>query len=352
MLEDVLEVTANFAFGNFVLDEGDRRLVADDKPIDLNGRYFDALALLVRERGRLVSKDRFMSEVWRGVPVTDEALTQCVRTLRRQLGDDASRPRFIETVPKHGYRFIAPVEIVERDLSAASAGRSNASQWTTSTGTAGTVGGALAGLIGGVIYGFAAASQSSVGAISVMLVLLTVMTAIGAIGAAGVSYGIATATWIRDRSWQWLTIGGAVGGLLVGALGKLLGHDSLLLLVGRSPGAITGAMEGCILGAAVGFAAYFAQGSRSPGRGFGIGAASGAVAGLVIAGAGGRLMLGSLALLAANFPGSRLRLGQIEAMFGEAGFGPATQYVSSALEAALFSGCVVAAMTIAGRRRG
>ena len=44
------------------------------------------------------------------MPVTDEALTQCIRTLRRKLGDDANRPRFIETVPKHGYRFIAPVE--------------------------------------------------------------------------------------------------------------------------------------------------------------------------------------------------------------------------------------------------
>ena len=60
-----------------------------------------------------MSKDRFLDEVWRGVPVTDEALTQCVRTLRRQLGDDAAEPRFIETVPKHGYRFIAPVRMAE-----------------------------------------------------------------------------------------------------------------------------------------------------------------------------------------------------------------------------------------------
>src|SRR6185503_19790630 len=60
-----------------------------------------------------ISKDRFLDEVWRGVPVTDEALTQCIKTLRRQLGDDAARPRFIETVPKHGYRFVAPVERLE-----------------------------------------------------------------------------------------------------------------------------------------------------------------------------------------------------------------------------------------------
>src|SRR5215212_4046030 len=103
-------MAGSFAFEQFVLDPDDRQLRRGADPVELNGRYFDALALLVREQGRLVSKDRFLDEVWRGVPVTDEALTQCIRTLRRQLGDDASSPIFIETVPKHGYRFIAPVE--------------------------------------------------------------------------------------------------------------------------------------------------------------------------------------------------------------------------------------------------
>src|SRR6187200_319668 len=98
-----------FRFDSFCLDPADRRLTRDGVPIELSGRYLDALALLVREPGRLVTKDRFMDEVWRGIPVTDEALTQCIRTLRRQLGDDATSPRFIETVPKHGYRFIAVV---------------------------------------------------------------------------------------------------------------------------------------------------------------------------------------------------------------------------------------------------
>src|SRR5919107_3632031 len=102
--------SGRFRFDRFVLDPGDRQLRQGDAPVELNARYLDALALLVGEAGKLVSKDRFMGEVWRGVPVTDEALTQCIKTLRRQLGDDAARPRFIETVPKHGYRFIAPVK--------------------------------------------------------------------------------------------------------------------------------------------------------------------------------------------------------------------------------------------------
>src|SRR6476646_8060378 len=105
--------SASFRFDRFCLDPAERQLTRDGTPVELNARYLDALVLLVREPGKLVSKDRFLDEVWKGVPVTDEALTQCIKSLRRQLGDDASRPRFIETVPKHGYRFIAPVEALD-----------------------------------------------------------------------------------------------------------------------------------------------------------------------------------------------------------------------------------------------
>lgn len=104
-----------FRFDCFTLDIGERILRRDDVVLDVSNRYFDALVLLVSEAGGLISKDRFMDEVWRGVPVTDEALTQCIKTLRRQLGDDAANPRLIETVPKHGYRFIAPVVVEESD---------------------------------------------------------------------------------------------------------------------------------------------------------------------------------------------------------------------------------------------
>src|SRR3982750_1526333 len=108
-------MSGSFRFEPFVIDAGERQLWNGDRRVELNGGYFYALALLVRDAGKLVSKDRFLDEVWRGVPVTDEALTQCIKTLRRQLGDDAARPRFIETVPKHGYRFIAPVDRIEND---------------------------------------------------------------------------------------------------------------------------------------------------------------------------------------------------------------------------------------------
>ncbi|RZJ85578.1 MAG: transcriptional regulator, partial [Brevundimonas sp.] len=75
-----------FHFDRFTLDAANRRLTEDGRPLELSPRYFDALLLLVREQGRLVSKTRFLDEVWRGVPVTDEALSQCIRALRRCLG--------------------------------------------------------------------------------------------------------------------------------------------------------------------------------------------------------------------------------------------------------------------------
>src|SRR5688572_17768583 len=173
--------SGGFRFDRFILDPRDRQLTRDGAPVELNARYLDALALLVSEAGRLVSKDRFLDEVWRGVPVTDEALTQCVRTLRRRLGDDAARPRFIETVPKHGYRFIAPVEAVDVEAvgpggAATAAARPDRDgplplDWRALLvqGGAGTIGGGAAGLVGGVLYGFAAAAeplQSGIGAAS------------------------------------------------------------------------------------------------------------------------------------------------------------------------------------------
>ena len=75
-------MTPGIRFEDFELDPADRRLRRGGEPVELNGRYFDALALLVREPGRLISKDRFLDEVWSGVPVTDEALRDAVAAAR------------------------------------------------------------------------------------------------------------------------------------------------------------------------------------------------------------------------------------------------------------------------------
>ncbi|MDQ3144506.1 MAG: winged helix-turn-helix domain-containing protein [Pseudomonadota bacterium] len=328
--------------------------------LDLNARYLDALALLVREAGQLVTKDRFLDDVWRGVPVTDEALTQCIKTLRRTLGDNAANPRLIETVPKHGYRFIAAVEGVAEDLAIEAAPSHVAAptdRWgrLLLLGGAGTLGAGVAGLIGGLFYGFAGASQplAGIGAASVLLVLLWLTVAAALMGGAGVSFGIAAAGAVSDRPWG-SVIGGALGGLVVGGIVKLLGLDAFNLLLGQSPGDITGGTEGVLLGGAVGLGAWL--GSRGRERSFrrrvAIAASTGGAVGLVIPLLGGRLMGGSLDLLARGFSDSRLRLDQVGALFGEDGFGPVSQSVTGGLEGALFGGCIVAAMILARRGLG
>ena len=336
----------SFPFDRFQLDPAERQLRQDGEPIEINGRYLDALTLMVREQGKLVTKDRFLDEMWRGVPVTDEALTQCIRTLRRQLGDDAASPRFIETVPKHGYRFIAVVN----GHTPSGAKVSDRSQDVMILGAGGALGGGLAGLIGGIIYGFAGASQPlepGVGALSVLLVMVCVTVLMALLGGAGVGFGIAIAG--RGRPGFWQVIGGALGGLAVGAVTKLLGLDAFNLLLGRSPGDITGGAEGLVLGAAVGLGAWL--GSRTTGlrRSAATAGAIGGAAGVSIVLLGGRLMGGSLQLLSEQFPNSRLRLDQLGTIFGETGFGLTSQIATGGLEGALFAACVVGALTLARR---
>lgn len=345
--------SGRFCFDRFTLDFADRTLRRDDQRVELNSRYLDALALLVAEQGRLVSKERFLAEVWRGVPVTDEALTQCIRTLRRQLGDDAARPQFIETVPKHGYRFVANVE--ELVPSTTVSGRSvvlPSDLWML--GAAGTIGGAAAGMVGGVVYGFAAGLDPvgpPAGAASVLVVLVCVTTFVALLGAAGVAFGIAATLRLRNRLW--IVAGGAVGGMTVGAIVKLLGMDAFVLLLGRSPGDITGPLEGVLIGAAVGLGVWWSSATaplqhvRRTVASTAI-AAGGAGAFIVIA--GGRMMGGSLEILERSFPGSHVRLDSIGHLFGESGFGAISQRVTGALEGALFGAFVVAAMAIANRR--
>jgi DNA-binding winged helix-turn-helix (wHTH) protein len=352
--------SGGFRFDLFTLDPADRRLSRDGMPVELNARYLDALALLVREAGKLVSKDRFLDEVWRGVPVTDEALTQCIKTLRRQLGDDAARPRFIETVPKHGYRFIAPVEGTVPETAAA-AGAPAAAEAAPPydmrrfllLGGAGTLGAGVAGIVGGLFYGFAGASQplgAGTGAASIMLVLLWLTLAAALIGGAGVSFGIAASGFLAARHWA--ILGGALGGMIVGGIVKLLGLDAFNLLLGRSPGDITGAAEGLLLGGAVGLGAWLARRGARPAslrRGVAAAGLAGAAAGILIPLLGGLLMGGSLDQLARSFPDSRFRLDPLGGLFGEAGFGPISQIVTGGLEGMLFGGCIVGAMILARR---
>jgi DNA-binding winged helix-turn-helix (wHTH) protein len=342
--------SGGFRFDRFHLDPADRRLARDGEAVELNARYLDALTLMVGEPGKLISKDRFMDEVWRGIPVTDEALTQCIKSLRKLLGDDAARPRFIETVPKHGYRFIAPVEVSDA-VSRPNPAVNNGWQRFFLVGGAGTIGAGIAGVIGGLFYGLAGASQPlqpGMGAVSVLLVLLWLTIAAALMGGAGVSFGIAAAGLLRDR--RWVIAGGALGVLIVGAFAKLLGLDAFNLLLGRSPGDITGGMEGLLLGASVGLGAWLGcRDHWSARRRIAIAGLIGLGGGMITTLLGGTLMGGSLELLSSSFPDSRLRLDQIGALLGEQGFGPISHIVTGGLEGGLFAACVVGAMVVTNR---
>jgi DNA-binding winged helix-turn-helix (wHTH) protein len=335
-----------YQFDRFSLDPHERRLFAGELPVELNSRYFDALLLLLQNPGMLLSKERFLQEVWRGIPVTDEVLTQCIKTLRRQLGDSATQPRLIETIPKHGYRFIAAVNCVAGSTSQAkaTAGTHDWRQYWLTLG-AGMTGGGIAGVLGGIAFGFAAASyapQGGVGGLSALLVLVALATLLCLIGAAGVVGGIAAARLVmRNFAFAGL-VGGAAGGLLVGAFGKLIGQDAFTLLIGQAPGDITGALEGLLLGAAVGLADDLARrfSAGSIGRHALLAAALGALAGLLIAATGGKLFGGSLSLLADGFPGAHLQLD----LPGKFAVG-----LTSTLEGAWFSLCLVGAMMLARR---
>ena len=223
------------------------------------------------------------------------------------------------------------------------------------TGIAGTLGGGTAGVIGGLIYGFAAAAQPlapGMGAASVLLVLLCATVVVALLGGAGVGFGIAAAALASGHRWRWSVAGGAAGGLIVGAIVKLLGIDAFTLLLGAAPRGITGAVEGLVLGSAVGLGGWLASRGARPlalRRSILVAGLTSGAAGLALSLLGGRLMAGSLDLLAQQFPASRLRLDQIGALFGETGFGPLSQTITAGMEAMLFGGCLIGAMALAHR---
>lgn len=101
--------TLGYRFDDFHLDSSNRELRNRGEIVALNSKYFDVLLLLVSRQGQLVEKQQIFDHAWDGVFVTDAALTQCIKDIRKQLGDDASNPRYIKTVPKHGYIFIGQV---------------------------------------------------------------------------------------------------------------------------------------------------------------------------------------------------------------------------------------------------
>lgn len=322
-------------FGGFTLDPANRLLTRAGVPVELGGRYLDTLVLLASERGQLISKDRLHEEVWRGVPVTDEALSQAIMALRRALGDDAGRPRFIETVPRHGYRFVAqlegervapntPVEVSDYRAASLIGG--------------GVLGAAAAGALVGMVYGAVAAGEGAGSALSLVLVLICVSALAALVSGLGIAGGIGLMGSARHPDWWRPITGGALGGLALGGFARLLGLDALRLLTGNAPTAIAGAGEGLAIGLTVGTSLLFARvrGVSNTVSRIVATAALGALAGLAVVALGGTLMMGSLTALIDSFPAAVLARGIVPR--------DGWTLVSGAFEGAMFATGIVAGM--------
>jgi len=101
-----------FRFGKFFLDDQERVLLRDGRPVALTQKAFDLLVVLVRNSGHLVTKDDLLDEVWPDAVVAEVNLSVNISALRKVLAKEGGTDKYIETVPKRGYRFIEPVELV------------------------------------------------------------------------------------------------------------------------------------------------------------------------------------------------------------------------------------------------
>jgi Tol biopolymer transport system component/DNA-binding winged helix-turn-helix (wHTH) protein len=113
--------TTIYEFAEYRLDPAARALSLRDRPIALAPKSFDLLLVLVEGRGRVLERDELIRELWPDTVVEEANLTFQVSTLRKALGEEGSK--CIETLPKHGYRFSAPVREVRPEAAAADEAR-------------------------------------------------------------------------------------------------------------------------------------------------------------------------------------------------------------------------------------
>jgi adenylate cyclase len=105
-----------YRFGEFTLDADQKVLLRQGKPLLLAPKVLETLLTLVQNSGRIIEKEDLMKRLWPDTFVEESNLTYTIVQLRKTLGDDARHPRYIETIPKRGYRFIVDVEEVLSDM--------------------------------------------------------------------------------------------------------------------------------------------------------------------------------------------------------------------------------------------
>lgn len=312
-------------------------------------RYFDLLVLLIERRHEAVHRREIFERVWTDAIVSDSALSQAIRTLRRTLDDDSKEPRFIRTVSRHGYRFVFPDVIEDADDGAQPAPApaptgvaathfptrepesAQGLAWSAARG--GALAGIAAGGLGGLIL---AAAPGSTAPIAIAPVLAMIGGACGALGGGGVGAGLFVAeTSSRAQGAAALIGAAAIGGGVVGVTVQWLARWSLSSLMGLDV-PIGGGLEGVVIGAASGAGYAIATRSQSSARALVVTTVLCGLAGLALMLGGRPLVGGTIHTIAIAADGSRAILAPLGRLIGEPDFGPVSQSILAFGEAAVF----------------
>lgn len=345
-----------YRFSEFTLSRQRRILVRQGREVPLIPRYFDLLLLLIERRGEAVHRREIFERVWGEVTVSDSALSQAVRTIRRTLDDDPREPRFIRTVSRHGYRFVFPDVIEEQEeddvRSDAPADDPTPVPAPPATGRElpwawGAAGGALAGIATGGVGGLIlAAAPGSTAPLALAPVLAAIGGTCGALGGAGVGAGLAFAE-AKASSHRGLAsaMAGALGGGLVGITVQWLTRWGLTGLLGLDLH-VGGGLEGVVIGGGAGLGFAIAtrtspdgpaapRGGKRLRAGLIIALCCG-LAGLALTLAGRPLASGTIHALADAADGSRATLAPLARLIGEPDFGPVSGAIFAFVEGAMF----------------
>jgi DNA-binding winged helix-turn-helix (wHTH) protein len=108
-----MQAEQRLSFGPYWLDLRTEQLWRGKHAAKLTPKALGVLRLLVTRPGQVVTKDELFQVVWPQTVVSDDALTSCIQELRQALREDARNPRYIETVHRRGYRFLAPISTAQ-----------------------------------------------------------------------------------------------------------------------------------------------------------------------------------------------------------------------------------------------
>src|SRR4029079_4871882 len=104
-----------YEFGPFVLDAPSRILLKEGVTVRLTPKAFETLLVLIQHGVQVVDKEQLLKEVWPDSFVEEGRLSRNIQEMRKARGDDFSQPSYIETIPKRGYRFLAPLKVSALD---------------------------------------------------------------------------------------------------------------------------------------------------------------------------------------------------------------------------------------------